>query len=175
MVSGRAQQKAPLTFAGGARMRDRAGGDASRTWLPNCRRAQRFRAGPTSLSPTARHFYQKDCVDPRTTLADRASTSYLSALTDGYKAPPSSLDRTVTDPWRSRYLAMRKTPLWLAKLGYSATRLHVHFNRPTPFLFARAKALGIAIVKPSTRLPSRERSAQSVSTRMIWPKTTNSV
>jgi hypothetical protein len=79
------------------------------------------------------------------------------------------------------YEAMRKTPLWtteheadfirLANLGYSANRLH--FKRPIPFLLPEQSALGIAIVKPF-RLPPRERSAESVQTRMIWPKTTNS-
>jgi hypothetical protein len=61
--------------------------------------------------------------------------------------------------------------IWLAKLGYSAARLHVLFKRPIAFLIARAKRLGVVINKP-TRLPYRERSAITAVAQM-WPKSTN--
>jgi hypothetical protein len=71
-----------------------------------------FSAAKVPSWPTlySRHFYQKDRVDPRRTLADRTSTSYLSALTDGYKAPPSRLGCTATDPRRSRCLLCERRP-----------------------------------------------------------------
>jgi hypothetical protein len=73
-----------------------------------------FSAAKVPSWPTlySRHFYQKDRVDPRRTLADRTSTSYLSALTDGYKAPPSRLGCTATDPRHSRCRLCERRPLW---------------------------------------------------------------
>jgi hypothetical protein len=61
---------------------------------------------------------------------------------------------------------LRRSPPWteaddaelrrLAQAGYSLVRMHLRFQRPSPFLAARLRTLGLQLKKPS-RLPADQR------------------
>jgi hypothetical protein len=61
---------------------------------------------------------------------------------------------------------LRRSPAWmeendaelrrLAEAGYSLVRLHLRFQRPSAFLAARLRTLGIKLKTP-TRLPTDQR------------------